>query len=177
MTDAIDNTLLASRFRAGDRDAFGALYAATRDAAYATAIRILRCPNAADDVVQSAFIRAWNARERLREAGAFRGWLLRIVANLARTLCVRRARFVAFEVGCEPQVAVTAHDVLEAREATEALDEAIERLSPRQCQVIALRVREDLSFKEIGARLGCSDVSARVNYLYGVRNLQSRMAA
>jgi DNA-directed RNA polymerase specialized sigma24 family protein len=50
-------------------------------------------------------------------------------------------------------------------------------LSPRQNQVITLRVREDLSFKEIGTRLGCSDVAARVNYLYGVRNLQQRMAA
>ena len=175
MTD--DITQLAVRFQAGDRLAFGRLYAELREMAFATALRIVRNGSDADDLVQAAFLRAWQARDKLREPARIGAWVARIVVNLANTFCVRRSRFVDVDTVCAAVVEPQAHIELERREAQRALATAISALSPRQSNVVSLRVREDLSFKEIGARLGCTDVSARVNYLYGVRNLQTRMAA
>ncbi len=168
--------LLVSRFQKGDRHAFGQLYEAFRQRVFNVAVRILRNRSDAEDVVQMAFVRAWDKRDHLRDPDRFRGWLMRITSNLANTLYGHRARF-SDEVEDTTCQAPGAHDAIEFRAIREKLYNAISVLSPRQNQVITLRVREDLSFKEIGTRLGCSDVAARVNYLYGVRNLQQQMAA
>ncbi len=172
-----DTTQLVLRFQAGDRTSFGTLYALTREMAFRTALRIVRCESDADDMVQAAYLRAWEARDRLQQPERFQAWLARIVVNLSRTRCRRRGRFVEADAAPVPAVEPRAHVTLERAQSRRALDTAIATLSPRQNNVVALRLREDLSFKEIGARLGCTDVAARVNYLYGVRNLQVRMAA
>lgn len=176
MTD--DLTVLATRFQAGDRAAFGALYLRLREVVFAAAARIVRSPSDADDLVQTSFVRAWNARARLRDPSAIRAWLLRIVVNQAHTLCARRRRFVDVAVDdVHADDAPDAEATVARRQTRKVVEAAIQTLSPRQCGVVTLRVREDLSFKQIGARLGCTDVAARVNYLYGVRNLQARLAA
>ena len=170
--------LIVARFVLGDRTAYGALYREFQGVALRVAGRILQSASDAEDVVQMAFLKAWTHRASLRDHNAFRPWLLRIVRNLAHTLCNKRRRFTQDA----PETHQMVHDstpyqeVARSRERND-LHQAIQTLSARQCQVITLRVRHDLSFKEIGAQLGCSDGAARVNYLYGVRNLQEKMAA
>ena len=173
--------MIVARFVLGDSAAYGELYSTFRDVALRVAGRIVQSASDAEDVVQMAFLKAWTHRTSLRDHNAFRPWLLRIVRNLAYTLCNKRKRFTQ-EAPEAPEAHLVANEstpyqeVARSREYT-ALHRAIHTLSARQCQVITLRVRHDLSFKEIGAKLGCSDGAARVNYLYGVRNLQAKMAA
>ncbi len=62
-----------------------------QDAAYSLAFRFLRSREAAEDVTQEAFLRAWRAIESFR-GERFRSWLLRIVANAARDELRRRKR-------------------------------------------------------------------------------------
>lgn len=168
---------LAQRFMDGDRGAFGELYERLRGVMMGAAMRILRREADAEDVVQDAFLRAWKARERLREPARVKAWLVRIAVNLARTHCGRRGREVesveAHELVCEH----TAQDAMEAAESRQRLKAAIGALTPRQCQVITLRVERELSFKEVSEEIGCSNVSARVNFTYGVRALKEVLAA
>ena len=169
---------LVVRFQAGDAKAYGALYTRFREVVFSVAMRIVRNVADAEDVVQNTFLRAWNARTRLRSPGCIRPWLSRIAANLAKSLCGSNNRNTELpEIAEELAVAPSAHDQLEEQETRARLHDAIDKLSPRQCNVISLRIGQDLSFKEIASHLGCTDVSARVNFLYGVRNLQAKLAA
>ena len=62
-----------------------------QNAAYSLALRFLRTREAAEDVTQESFVRAWRAIDTFR-GERFRAWLLRIVANAARDELRRRKR-------------------------------------------------------------------------------------
>src|SRR5205823_15077281 len=51
---------------------------------YRFALRLSNDPDAADDLTQETFLRAWRQRDRLRDQRAARVWLFRITANLWR---------------------------------------------------------------------------------------------
>ena len=82
---------LVRRAQRGEVAAFNTLVIRHQNAAYSLAFRFLRSREAAEDVTQEAFVRAWRAIESFR-GERFRSWLLRIVANAARDELRRRKR-------------------------------------------------------------------------------------
>ena len=79
------------RAQAGDVAAFNVLVLRHQDAAYSLALRFLGSPQAAEDVTQEAFLRAYRHLGRFR-GERFRPWLLSIVANAARDELRRQRR-------------------------------------------------------------------------------------
>ncbi|MEO1270517.1 MAG: sigma-70 family RNA polymerase sigma factor, partial [Myxococcota bacterium] len=154
---------LAERFRNGDRRAYAALYARLHGAVFKAVMGIVRSEADAEDVVQWAFVQAWESRERLRSPSSVRAWIVRIARNRARNLFTVRKRYYhdpeALEALCDD---ADMHAELVRSREREALYEAIASLSPRQSDVVRLRVEQGMTFKQIGVELGCSCVSARV---------------
>jgi RNA polymerase sigma-70 factor (ECF subfamily) len=72
------------RAQSGSVEAFEDLYRAHQAGIYTFIRSQVREPELAADLAQQTFVRAWESLPRLREAGAFRGWLHRIAANLVR---------------------------------------------------------------------------------------------
>lgn len=89
MADAVPD--LVQRAQGGEIAAFNTLVIRHQNAAYSLAFRFLRTREAAEDVTQEAFVRAWRAIDTFR-GDRFRSWLLRIVANAARDELRRRKR-------------------------------------------------------------------------------------
>jgi RNA polymerase sigma-70 factor (ECF subfamily) len=80
----IDESMLARRIRAGDRDALGELYDQCASDAMGVAVRILRDRAGAEDVVHDAFVAVWQKIDRFDPArGTLRTWVLTIVRNRA----------------------------------------------------------------------------------------------
>ena len=75
-----DEGALVLLARAGDLDAFNRLVLAHQDIAYSVAYRLIGEADAAADVVQDAFVSAWQHLGSFRGA-SLRPWLLRIVTN------------------------------------------------------------------------------------------------
>ncbi len=75
--------LLAGRAADGDSRAFEALVRRHTPLMRAYATRLTGSATDADDVVQDAFITAWNTLDSLREPDAVKGWLMRIVSRKA----------------------------------------------------------------------------------------------
>ena len=71
--------------RGGDHDAYAELVTRHAPTALRTAA-LLGAGDAAEDVVQDAFVKAYAALDRFRTGAPFRPWLLRIVANEARNV-------------------------------------------------------------------------------------------
>ena len=126
---------------------------------YATALRIVRRHEVADDVTQEAFLRGYQALDRFEVGRPFGPWICRIAANLA----VNHVRSpVARE---EPlpeghgETPAESPDPLQGVLDTEArvvLQTALADLPAEQRAVFALRVYEDLSYREIAETLGIS---------------------
>jgi RNA polymerase sigma-70 factor, ECF subfamily len=89
-------TALLAALRSGDEDAFCALVDAYGAAMHRVALTFVRSRAVADEVVQEAWLGALRGLDRFEGRSALRTWLLRIVANIARTHAVREARAVPF---------------------------------------------------------------------------------
>lgn len=122
------------------------------------AYAIVGDPDLANDVAQSAWTSAWRNRHRLREPEKVRGWLLTIAANEARrSLRYRRLRqLVPLLDDGAPRTAERAPD--------DHIDlvEALQRLSPRDREILARRYALGETSQEIGEQIGMSDSGVRV---------------
>jgi len=77
----MDDRELVGRARRGDREAFSQLIMQYQVPLYNMALRMVGGPDDAADIVQDAFLRAWEKIRMLRDA-PFKSWLFQIAANL-----------------------------------------------------------------------------------------------
>ena len=89
-----DDAQLVDRAAKGDRLAFETLYRRHRDRVYGLVWRLCGGDAAlAEDLLQEAFVRAWQKLDSFRGESKFSTWLHRltvIVALSVRRICVRR---------------------------------------------------------------------------------------
>lgn len=156
--------------RAGDREAFGRLVEGYQTEVFNLARRMLDDREAARDVAQEAFLRAYVNLARFRPGEPFRPWLMRIAANLAmdRLRQSRRTPLPLLETvpdgGPErdPETAALAH----AEQA--ALRRAIRSLPEEYRTLIVLAHLQELSHEEIMAITGLTLTLVK-NRLYRAR--------
>lgn len=126
---------------------------------------MLRDPQAADDLVQEAFVKAFTALPSYSPDYAFSTWLYRIATNHTidhlrrrRVLTVSIDKPVATrdgEMQMElPDSTYRPDRAIVADQRGALLKEAIERLPPKYHRVIVMRHQDDLSYEEIAEQLG-----------------------
>jgi RNA polymerase sigma-70 factor (ECF subfamily) len=158
---------LVRRAAAGEGEARRELFERHRDAAYQVAFRVTGRHEDALDVVQDAFIKAFERLGEFQADSAFRTWLLRIVTN--RGLDLLRARKVRLAVSLDAgrddeneerldpisrEGDRSAGVDLEQTELSERLNRAIETLPPEQRAVFALFALGELTYAEISETVG-----------------------
>lgn len=116
-----DLARLAARIAEGDRGAFLALYDHTSSKVYGLALKMMRDPMAAEEVVQEAFIKLWTRAETFRPGkGSLLGWLLTITRHVALDHLRRSSRRPKL---VEPPDAVTGWEPM-LTDASSRTDEA-----------------------------------------------------
>ena len=128
-------------------------------AAYNLARWLTRNDQDAEDVVQEAFVRAYQALDRFNLAQAFGPWLNRIVANAALDLARRRKVRATDELN--ESLAGSFRDPGEADELRRRLREALAQLPERMRSVLVLHDIEGFAHAEIGQMLGIPEGTAR----------------
>ena len=154
----IEDTELIARARAGDVAAYEAIVRRYQDVAVRTAHLI--CPETdADDAVQEAFIKAFDALPRFREGSPIRPWLLRIVANEARNRRRSAGRrqglaLRAADAFAPSQIAPGPEQIVMAAEQRAELLAALGTLRDDDREVLGARFLLDLSEAETAETLG-----------------------
>jgi RNA polymerase sigma-70 factor (ECF subfamily) len=171
---------LIQRARDGEQAAFEDLVRPYREPLYWRAVKALDDPDAADDVVQETFIRAYTRLDTFRGDSRFGTWLFTIGSICIRMHLRRRQRKGAnriedhlFQVEQESAQSPEARAVQPDRlvihsELTGALDEAISQLPPQYGSILRLWVEDGLDLNEIQAHSGLS-VSAIKSRLHRAR--------
>src|SRR5260370_8352947 len=118
-------------------------------------------PDAAEDVAQQAFLKAWLGLDQFSGASSFGPWLYRLAMNCCLDHLRRTQRFRALQVDDADMSWAThadmAEDVVEALERSErhgALTWALERLPSDDRLVLHLRLGDGLSYEAIADLLG-----------------------
>ncbi len=83
MTGCHDDHSLVKACRAGQTEAFGVLVRRHQDRLYSTILRLVGSPEDAQDVLQDAFIRAFEKLNQFHGESSFYTWIYRIAVNFA----------------------------------------------------------------------------------------------
>src|SRR6266851_5131347 len=176
--DAAEADLLA-RARDGNLFAFDEIVKRYQRRVYATAVRIVRRHDVADDVVQEAFLRAHQALDRFDLSRPFGPWICRIAANLAvnhvRSPISREEALPEAHAEMASAAPSPLLGVLDT-EARTQLARAMEGLSAEQRAVFVLRVFDEMSYKEIAESLEISIGTVMSRLARGRERLRAALA-
>lgn len=171
-----DDGRLLERLREGDQQAFGELVRRHQRQAFYLVWRYVKNDEDAKDIVQAAFVKAWQNTDSFRGDASFRTWLYRIAINLALNHVRDRGRWKTSELA-DDHPSHEAHGVqrLVEAEASRQLRKAVEALPPKQRLVVELRVHEGLSFREVAEIAECSEDAAKANFHHALKRLRADM--
>lgn len=169
---------LIRRVRAGDTEAFEELVRPHERMVYVTAISVLKNQADAEDVAQEAVLKAFSNFSSFRAESKFSTWLVQITYNEAR-MKLRKDRQRLYESIDDPQQDSEGDywpkdfadwrpipsELLEKKEAREALENAIHSLRRLYREVVLLRDVQDLSIKETASILGISEGAVKTRLL------------
>jgi len=160
-----DKELLLAYVETRDAEPLGALLARYQESLVRFVSRFLGDPEAAQDVVQETFLEAARHPRRLLKVDDCHNWLLRVARNRSVDFIRResRRRRHTEAAARERRGAGTAADQpLVAEERRACTRAEIDRLPPRQREVLLLRIEEGKSYREIAEIIGTTPTNVGV---------------
>lgn len=163
----------------GDSRAFDRLYEMTHQKAYYAALKYMKDEHQAEDVLQEAYIKAFNNLNTLQNANKFEAWLHKIIYTTAMDVYRKRKRQTEHSINFsdyegENETSVEFEDDREEFKPEEQIDyqetqkavlSFIDELSSPQRMAMVLFYYEQYSLKEIADVMECSvgTVKSRLN--------------
>lgn len=162
---------LVARARAADTAAFAELYRRHRERVYRVAYRFCGNKNDALDMCQETFVKAFESLGSFRGSSSFATWLTRITTNtcvdFSRHARVRQSvpldeHYMGSDATREPRPT----EALERQEIRQAVEAALEKLTPEHRAAFVLHTFEGLTYQEIAETVGCpvGTVMSRLHY-------------
>lgn len=175
---------LVARVLQGDKNAFRPIVERYQNRIFAMVVGMVRDEAEARDLVQNAFIKAYQSLDTFRLDSSFYTWLYRIAMNLAIDSCRKRRRR---KTGSFDE-AVAARDedgemlelhhtdgpaeALQRKELRQRIFAAMEELTEEQREVLLLREVEGLSYAEISESMGIPEGTVMSRLFYARKKMQ-----
>ena len=179
---------LVFRAKQGNQEALTALYEESYGKVFFTIKSMIRDENAALDILQDSYIKAFTHLNDFDGGSKFLPWMRQIAANTARDYLRKKKptlftelttdsdpdmpieeRFVDSNSGHMPDV------VLDQAETTRLLREIIDSLPEDQRAVIDMYYYQELSVKDIAAALDISESAIKSRLLYARRKIERKV--
>jgi RNA polymerase sigma-70 factor (ECF subfamily) len=159
MDDGVPDSELVARCLAGQVDAFEPLVHRYQRPLYNVALRMLGDREEARDVVQDAFLKAYEKLASFDPHYRFFSWVYRIVLN--ESLNARGRRRPMGPLTVEPLARGGPEEAMRERERQDGVQAALLRLPADDRLVLALRHFAELSYAEIGEALGIAEKTVK----------------
>lgn len=154
---------LVRRTMEGDEEAFGVLVKKYRTKVFNLAYSLTRDRDAADDLAQESFIKAYFALPRFKLKSGFGTWLYRIAMNTVKDYLRKQGRIRKVTFEKEIEHLVIQEDELEKKERKQQeeqnrrlVHEAIQSLPEKYQLILSLRDIQGFSYGEIADILNIS---------------------
>ena len=183
--EQISEDELIRRFQNGDTEALNPLVLKYQKKIYNFLYRRVRDREAAEDLCQEVFLKAFKALPNFKGDSTFYSWIYRIAINCSIDFQRQRNRVkvLAFE-----ELSYDADDVLrmmnahpspekltESEELGRIIRKAVQKLPPGQRRVFNLRHRRELAIKEIAALLNRSEGTIKAHLHHAHQRLQGML--
>lgn len=151
--------VLIKRAQTGDRDALGLLWDQLTPKLFGYLINTLHDKTLAEDLLQATWLKAIEALPTFKPRGiSISAWLFAI----ARNECRQHWRKGEMEVPFDPSLHDTPAQINNETEHTILVEQALNKLSNEDREIIRLRYIADLSVNDIARTLNINFVAARV---------------
>lgn len=154
---------LVQRTMEGDEEAFGVLVKKYRTKVFNLAYSLTRDRDAADDLAQESFIKAYFALPRFKLKSGFGTWLYRIAMNTVKDYLRKKSKIREVAFGKEIEHLVIQEDEMERKEKKQQeeqnrrlVHEAIQSLPEKYQLILSLRDIQGFSYGEIADILNIS---------------------
>jgi RNA polymerase sigma-70 factor, ECF subfamily len=172
---------LMERCRNNDSSAFEELFGRYGRRIYALIYQMTTDRHQAEDIMQEAFLRAYEYIASHRKITNFYPWLCRVAINLVVDYHRSSHSRNTVELGEEEMEFLTdpmennPQSDMENKELGQQINAALETLPNRQRQVFALKNVAGLSHREIAVALNCSQDTVRANLYQAVKKLRGKL--
>lgn len=170
----------------GPTEAFNRLVQQETEHLLRLARRLLYDPEEARDLVQDALLRAYLSLDSFRWECSLKTWVTRILVNQGLKK-IRRRKLTAkvtswFKFGSPgretpgswgPRPAATPEQEASLKEQVGLLQQALEKLSPKQRAVLLLRYMEGMSVQEIADTMQIGPGTVKTHLVRAVRQIRS----
>lgn len=175
----LDDAELARRIREGDHAAFRRFFERHHGPLMSYLRRRGVPPEAAEDLVQQAFVYVWEHRDRIDPQQSLRAYLFRIGTTRALNHFRDTARFTEADAATRATAAdVEAPDAdVRHRELLQTLDEAIAALPERRRAVFELCFVHDLTYREAAQALDISVKTVENQMGHAFKAIRARLDA
>ncbi len=175
-----DDGVLIRRIREGDLQAFEELYSRYRSPIFQTALAITHDRQAAEEILQDCFVRAYAHIDQVDPSVSLSPWLHRIAVNLSYNWSTRRRLWlVPLEEVWEHLLAAAGHDperAAEQAELREAVRRAIDSLGFKHKVVVVLFFLHGFQLSEIAYILDCPEGTVKSRLHYACKRLRERLS-
>lgn len=173
-----EDAWLVSRISNGDLDALSLLYNKYKGPLYRTALAITSDTDAAEEILQDCFVRAYGALGRLEVHGSLSPWLHRIVVNLSCNWTRRSRQWnLPLDTWLDRLVAPLnpPEQSAERIELAEIVRQALAELGPKHRAAIVLFYLQGFSLVEIAEILDCPVGTVKSRLHYACRALRKKL--
>jgi RNA polymerase sigma-70 factor (ECF subfamily) len=167
---------LVEQALAGEQRAFEELVRRYEKPIYYLALRSVREEQAAADLAQTAFLKAYQGLRGFRRQASFKTWLYRIAINLCKNYLrdQGKKRFDSLGEMDPPSTANPLHELIEHERQT-LLARAWAKLPERQRLTVSLKVQEGMKYREIAEVLGSSVGTIKANFHHACVRLKAML--
>lgn len=184
---SLSDEVLVKQAQKGAMAAFEELVSRHRDRVFARAYSMLRNEEEAIDLSQEAWVKGWQRLAQFQGDSSFLTWITRIVINLCLDQLRKQKRQRAESIeemdeesgGVERLMPIETSSPSEGIERSELrarIDQALGQLSAEHRTVLVLHEFEDLEYREIAKRMGCSIGTVMSRLFYARRKMAGLMA-
>jgi RNA polymerase sigma-70 factor (ECF subfamily) len=170
--DKLADLELVERVKLGEKSAFSSLVLRHQRGLLRLGLRFVKDLDQAEDIVQEAFIKAYEKLSTFEGRASFKSWLYQIALNTARNRLRESRRETVDVEDTHLAVGPVGETAMVHTAIADLLNKEVERLPFRQRTALVLRVYEDLSFNEIAEIMECPYDTAKANYRHALMKLK-----
>ena len=154
---------LASRLRKDDINAFNTLYWEYHAAVYANALKLIKDPVIAEDIVQEVFVTVWGKRHTIDPEQDLVGWLF--VISYHKTIDQLKRKLKETLAHKNISISIEDHSILVYADLKEeqltTIEEAMDQLSPQKRKVFELCKVQGRTYKKAAEELHISKYTVK----------------
>ena len=164
--------LYIKRVLKGETEVFRYFVSSYKDMAYSLAVSVVKDEFTAADVVQEAFLKAFENLKSFRGNSKFSTWFFRIVINEAYKVLQKKHVSIASN---DYDIFEFPEDKLEVADRSFFINEILKQMSPSESLSLRLFYLNENSLKEISEITGWSEANVKVTLHRARKTMEKRL--